>query len=122
MAKNPIRQVDGKPVPCPSSYQWSQTDVSAANAGRTEDVTMDKMRIGMVAKLDLAWQNVSTQTASEVLQLFDPEYITVEFLDPKIGGYRTSEFYVGDRSAPLYSTTNGVWSNVSFNIIERRGR
>lgn len=122
MGENPIRQVNGQMIPCPSSYQWSQSDVSASNAGRTEDVTMDKMRIGMVAKLDLAWQNVSTEVASQILKAFDPEYIIVEFLDPKIGGYRTSEFYVGDRSAPLYSTSNGVWSNVSFNIIERRGR
>ena len=119
---NPIRSVDGRSVKCPSSYQWSLQDISAADAGRTEDTNMDKMRIGQIVKLELAWQNISIDEASDILRAFDPEYIKVCYLDAKEGQYKTSVFYVGDRSTPMYNSRLGIWSNVAFNLIERKGR
>ena len=118
---NPIRSVDGKAIKCPSSFLWKLEDVSASDAGRTEDVTMHKKRVGQVVSLELSWQNISTQEVSALLQAFNPEYITVCYLDAMQGEYVTSEFYVGNRSSPLYNALKGVWSNLSFNIIRRKG-
>lgn len=118
---NPIRSVDGKTVSCPSSYMYKLEDVSAADAGRTEDTVMHKNRIGQLVGLELSWQNITTAVVSEILQAFNPQYITVCYLDAMRGKYVTSEFYVGNRSAPLYNAKKGLWSNVSFNIIERSG-
>nr|DAG16230.1 MAG TPA: protein of unknown function DUF5037 [Bacteriophage sp.] len=118
---NPLRSVDGKLVKCPSSYQWKMQDISASDAGRTEDTKMDKKRIGQIRKIELEWQNVTVKEASAILQAFNPEYITVCYLDAMTGTYRTGEFYVGDRSTPLYNAKLGVWNNVAFNIIERTG-
>lgn len=119
---NPIRSVDGMAVPCPSSYLYKLEDASAADAGRTEDIMMHKKRIGQLVGIELSWQNISTSTVSRILQAFDPEYVTVNYLDAKVGGYVTAVFYVGDRSAPLYNARKGLWSNVSFNLIKRSGR
>nr|DAT82599.1 MAG TPA: hypothetical protein [Caudoviricetes sp.] len=118
---NPLRSVDGKLVKCPSSYQWKMQDISASDAGRTEDTKMDKKRIGQIRKIEFEWQNVSIEDAAAILQAFNPEYIEVCYLDAMTGTYRTSEFYVGDRSTPLYNAKLGVWNNVAFNIIERKG-
>ena len=118
---NPIRSVDDKEVRCPSSYVYKLEDISADGAGRTEDTVMDKMRIGQIVGLELSWSNLPTGEVSEILQAFDPEYVTVCYLDAKTGDYETSEFYVGNRSAPLYNARLGLWSNVSFNLIERSG-
>lgn len=118
---NPIRSVNGNAIKCPSSYLWKLEDVSASDAGRTEDIVMHKKRIGQVVALELSWKNVSTAEVSEILQAFNPEYITVCYLDAMQGKYITSEFYVGNRSAPMYNSFKGLWSNVSFNIIERSG-
>lgn len=118
---NPILSVNGVAVKCPSSYQFDLQDISAADAGRTEDTNMDKMRIGQAVKLELSWQGIYTSDVAPILRAFNPEYITVTYLDALDGGYRTSEFYVGDRSAPMYSSLTGLWNNVSFNLIERRG-
>lgn len=118
---NPIRSVDGQAIACPSGYQWSLQDISASDAGRTEDTVMQKKRIGQAVKLELSWQNIPTDVVSSILQAFDPEYIKVCYLDARQGQYVTSEFYVGDRTAPLYNARKGLWSNVSFNIIERSG-
>ena len=116
---NPIRSVGAAIVPPPSGFEWKLSDVSAADAGRTEDAKMHKMRIGQKVHLELEWQNIPTQDASIILRAFNPEYINVTYLDPMQGDYITKRFYVGDRSAPSYSTRLGLWSNVSFNIIEQ---
>ena len=122
MDYNPIRSVDGVAVKCPSAYQWKLSDVSAADAGRTEDTVMDKMRIGQCVHLELEWHNLTIEEASQVLKAFNPEYIKGCYLDAMAGKWLTSEFYVGDRSTPLYNSTLGIWSNIAFNIIERDGR
>ena len=119
---NPIQSVDGYSIPCPSSYVYKLSDISAADAGRTEDTTMDKMRIGQCVHLELSWSYLTTAEVATLLTRFNPEYINVRFLDAMSGGYRNSDFYVGDRSAPLYNALLGRWTNVSFNIIERSGR
>lgn len=119
---NPIQSVGGATIPCPSSYTYKLSDISAPDAGRTEDTTMDKMRIGQCVHLELQWLGLTTAEVSQVLTAFNPEYISVNFLDALSGSYKTSTFYVGDRSAPLYNAALGRWTNVSFNIIERSGR
>lgn len=117
---NPIQSVNGSVVPCPSSFQWKESDLSAPDAGRTENGVMQKMTIGKKIHLELSWQNVTTADASTILRAFTAmEYFTVRYLDPKVADFVTKTFYVGDRSAPAYNTYLGLWSNVSFNIIER---
>lgn len=117
---NPIRSVNGRTIPCPTAYQWKLSDVSAADAGRTEDALMHKMMIAQKVHLELEWQNVSTAIASQVLKAFNSsQYLTVVYLDPMAGTYRTKTFYVGDRAVPAYNVAMDLWSNVSFNIIER---
>ena len=118
---NPIRSVDGHSVKCPSAYTWKLEDISSSDAGRTEDTKMDKMRIGQVVGLELSWKNLTTEEVSAILKAFNPEYIMVSYLDAMEGTYVESEFYVGNRSAPLYNAAKGLWSNVSFNLIDRSG-
>jgi len=74
---NPIRSVDGKAIYCPSSYLWKLEDVSAPDAGRTEDTEMHKKRIGQIVGIELSWQNISSEVVAELLQTFNPEYIMV---------------------------------------------
>lgn len=118
---NPILSVDGVPVKCPSSYLWKLEDISASDAGRTEDTVMDKKRIGQLVGLELSWNNIKTSEVSAILKAFNPQYIMVRYFDAMEGDYVTSEFYVGNRSAPLYNSRKNLWQNVSFNLIERSG-
>ncbi len=116
---NPLKSVGGVTVPVPSSYEYQLSDVSSSDAGRTEDGLMHKMRIAQKVHLNLAWQNVKTADVSTILNAFNPEYISIQYLDAKAGAYLTKTFYVGDRSVPAYNTSLGLWSNISFNVIER---
>lgn len=115
---NPIKSVGGRAIPCPSKYDWTINDVSAPQAGRTEDGKMHKMRVDRKRKLELEWKNVTTAEAGAVLNAFAPEYVSVNCLDPLAGGYVTKTFYSGDQKSSAYSTLLGVWT-VSFNVIEQ---
>lgn len=117
-AFNPIQMVDGVAIPAPSKYDWKLSDVSAADAGRTEDAKMHKMRIAQKVHLELEWQNVSDAVARAVLTAFQPEYITVYYYDYKDMTYNSKRFYVGDRSVTSYNRVKGI-STISFNIIEQ---
>lgn len=115
----PSGQLVYSSVKCPSSFVYRLQDVSAPEAGRTEDTLMQKMRIAQKVKIDLEWSGVTTAELSAILRAFNPEYISVKFLDPYANAVSTKTFYVGDRSAPMYNATEGLWENVAFNIIER---
>ena len=117
-AYNPIQSVGGVAVPCPSKYDWKLSDVSAADAGRTEDALMHKMRIAQKVHIELEWSNVSDAVAQTVLTAFQPEYISVRYYDYKAMGFQTKTFYVGDRTVSSYSRINGI-GTISFNIIEQ---
>ncbi len=119
---NPIQSVDGVSIPAPASpdgYQWDMEDLSDSSAGRTEDGTMHKNRIGQKIAVSLSWKNLTTAEVSTILKAFNPEYVSVRYLDPMQGGYQTKTFYVGNRTAPLYNGKIGRWSNLSFKIIEK---
>jgi len=117
MAFEAIKTVDGQSLLVqPSQYRLIYSDQSSEDAGRTEDGTMIKSRIGTVVGIDLGWQNLATEQGSHVINLFWPEYVDVEFLDLKAGGYITKRFYSGDKNSNLYNAVLGVWEQIQFNI------
>jgi len=121
---NPIRAVGSNTtLPAPAKYIYNAQDVSAPDAGRTEDVKMQKKRIGLVPAFDLGWNALTLAEISAVLKAFvQNEYFQFDHLDPMVGGFVTEEFYVGDRSAPLYNSTLDFWENVEFTVIRRDGK
>ena len=118
---NPIQSVDNNTnIPCPCRYEWDESDVSDTNAGRSEDAKMHKMMIATKVHIYLEWQNIFTSEAATILQAFtSSEYFNVKYLDPKQNGFVTKRFYVGDRKAPVYNTYKGIWTEISFTIIEQ---
>lgn len=114
--------VNGVALPDPSEMSWGLMDVSASDAGRTEDTRMHKNRLGQKRKIELGWNNIKPAAASMILQAVNPEYINVTYFDAMSGTMQTREMYVGDRSAPLkwwHGSTGRYYSRLSFNLIER---
>lgn len=124
-AVNPITHVyphGGSPAAWtlpPSKYVVTFEDVSSSDAGRVESGKMYKKRIGRAFAIQLEWAGVSNANAATILAAFSPEYIDVTFLDPWTNSFITKEFYVGNRTAPLYNATLGIWENIAFSIISR---
>lgn len=113
--------VDGVSIKEPSKFDWSLQDVSSADSGRTEDSKMHKLRVAQKVKIALQWTMTTPAETAQILQAFQPEYIMVTYHDALLNDYRTAEFYVGDRSAPVkkWWVNEKLYESVSFNIIER---
>lgn len=115
----------------PSELEWSLQDVSSPDSGRDLDAKMWKERLplpnGQKIKLVCKFNNVTWREASRILNAIQPEYITVTYPDILALEMKTKEFYVGDRSCPVYMWTgdastadpNKLLSSVSFDLIER---
>lgn len=106
-------------VPCPSGFKYLLTDVSSSDAGRSENFIMNKMRKGQSRTVDLEWKYLTIAECSYLLNAFNSEYLSINYLDAKDGGWVTREFYVGDRATPLYNSAIGRWESISFTIIQR---
>ena len=113
--------VNGVSIKTPSKYAPVLQDISASDAGRTDDMRMHKNRIGQKWKISLAWNSPTPEETSSILQAFDPEYFMVTFINPKTNSMETREFYAGDKSAPMKQWFVGGkrYEQVSFHIIER---
>lgn len=116
---NPIQSVGSNTVPPPSVYDFDIGDVSDSDAGRNEAGKMFKNLIGSCAKIELSWNNVSFADGATILNAFKNEYFSMTFFDGLKGTFRTASFYRGDISAKMYSYNLGLWSSISFNVIER---
>lgn len=113
-------------MPDPSTLEWGLQDVSAPDAGRTQDVnaTMYKEYITSKRKLKLAWLNPTMEDASTVLKAVNREYFQVRYWDVMDGEYQTRTFYAGDRTAPfkwfnLPRSDSKRLTNLTFDVIER---
>ena len=112
---------DGVLIKTPSVFSWGLNDVSAADAGRTDDALMHKNRIAQKRKISLAWNNPTKVETASILQAFNPEYVKVTYPDAMSGKYETREFYRSDPVAPMkvWTVGNKRYAQLSFDIIER---
>lgn len=117
---NPLRSVGGTAVKSPSGYTYKLADISAKDAGRTEDYVMQKKKVGQQIALDLEWSYLTDEEIAAVLTAFDPEYINITYKDAKANAYLTKEFYVTDRTSPMYNSYLGLWTNLAFSVVSRK--
>ena len=106
-------------LPIPSVYSYELDDVSEPDAGRVENGYMYKKRIGQVFAVELEWWGLNSAQVSALMKAFDAEYLNVKVWDAKAGTWATTEMYVGNRTAPMYSATLNIWSNLKFKLIKR---
>lgn len=116
---NFLYSVNGKKVKCPTKFNPRVSDISGENAGRTLDGTMHKDKQGQKYSVDLMWDVLNTAELSEILKIFDDEYLTVVYLHVKEGKFITDEFYIGDRAVQAYNSALDIWENLEFTLIQR---
>ena len=118
--KKTLIKINGQYIPNPSSLQWGIQSVSDSNAGRDMSGKMHVNLVTRKRKLQLTWNAVDFNTASEILSAVNGETFTVEYRDALTNNMERRTFYVGDRTAPVYSYAVGRqwYSNISFDLIE----
>lgn len=121
MAHTGMLTVNNVAIKSPSTMSWGLQDVSAPDAGRTEDALMHKDRVAQKIKLSVAWNNITPTDAHNIVSAFNPEYVNVSYYDILAGGVVTKTFYTGDKEAPfkIWTVGNKRFSTLSFDLIER---
>lgn len=130
--RNPIEwvKVDLADAPMyiktPSAYDFEIDDISKPDAGRTANGTMVKSQLYVNGKpkrafaISMEWQYLSSADIAGLLSVFQAaEYLHVRYFNPVSDSYYTAQFYVGNRTMPMYNKTMGIWTTLSLKLISR---
>lgn len=117
-----VNGVDFVPYLVSEGYKVTREDGDGASAGRTMDYTMHRARIATKYALDLEFLPLYTADAQKVLQATLPEYVTITYTNPYLGGDRTSTFYISKGSAVIdlsFKDGKDRWLIDSIHAAER---
>lgn len=116
-----INGTDIMPYLIEDGLEWSRNDLDSSDAGRTMDGVMHRGRIATKIKLNITIKPLETEALSVILNLLQPEFFTVEYLDPLFGA-RSVRMYSNNITAKLrcrYNAESGKWDSFSVPLVER---
>lgn len=105
----------------PQSLQWDIADLEAAS-GRNQAGKYFRDRIGVKRTLSCSWGALSDEDVAVLLSMMEGNFFMLEYPDALTGKVRCSEFYVGNRTAPMMRKSDDgsyMWQNLSATFTER---
>lgn len=108
------------PVKTPSEYQVTVLDLDSEKSTRNANGNLTRTRIAIKRKLSITFPPTTIpemQTILNALHNGGKTSFYCKYLDPK-DGVITKQFYVGDRTAPLYNNVLGRWDKMFVEFIE----
>jgi hypothetical protein len=118
-----ILQINKIDIADPMTLTWDIYDLDSEDAGRNQLGQMFRDRVAVKRKINCTWPPMNDFEMAALLQAMDDVFFTLRYPDAHDGGYREGEFYVGDRSTPVYMWNNEkqkyLWEGLSANFIER---
>ena len=119
---NIVFKVDGVTIPTPTTYEWSQEDLSSEETGRTLDGIMHKDVIDYKDAYKCTWKKLSwADTATLLGAIRGKTKVVLQYADPIIPNQmNTGEFYVGKRSTAAMdlSDPGRAWKDIGFTFTE----
>lgn len=109
------------PEPAHKGAVFSIQDIDSSETGRNQQGTLMRDRVATKIKWQLTFPPLSQQMLSSLLGALSSAQFSFTYPDPlKSSGTSTVSCYVGDRTAPVYSTSEDLpmWENVSFSIVQ----
>ena len=113
--------INGTWLKTPAQIKWSESDVSDPKSGRTLDGVMHKRTVARKRKLSCKWPVMTFSEASLVVNVLgSSDSFSMTYYDLKANGYRTADFYSGDRSADYkwVLDCSKIVENLSCDVIE----
>ncbi|WP_455428874.1 DUF6711 family protein [Lactiplantibacillus pentosus] len=115
-------KIGGTVVKAPQSLEVAIQDIDA-KASRDANGLLHRDRVAIKRKLTVKWGPLTLAENSTILKAVSGQFFSCSYLDPQEGAVVTKTFYVGDRTAPIYTlnpvTSDYIWQNVSMNFIEQ---
>lgn len=106
------------------SVNISDLDSESSSRNALGQMMRDRIRGGKDAlrKINVKCRPLNNGEMKSVMEVISTQaFFFVTYPDPLTGGNRRAEFYVGDRSVPVYRAVDGkfLWSNLTFNLVEK---
>lgn len=119
-----IDGVDMTPYIAYKGVTWKRNDIDAPNTGRAMDGFMYRGRVTTKIRLDVKCKPLTTEQAAIVLTAIMPEFVTVTYTDPQVGGEVTKTMYANNNPASyLLKDENhpelDLWDGITFPLVER---
>ena len=113
--------VNGKAIKNPSSFKIERYNVT--NMERLADASMAGDLIAKKRKFYFTYDAISGTDLDDILEaIWDTDALFFSLTYPDNGTNKTVQVYVGAIPTELHRagrTTNWVWKNVTFNLIEQ---
>lgn len=113
--------VNGKSIKNPSSFKIERYNVT--NMERLADATMVGDLIAKKRKFYFTYDAISGDDLDTILEaIWDSNALFFDLKYPENGVKKTAKVYVGSIPTELHragKTTNWVWKDVTFNLIEQ---
>ena len=104
-------------------YAIKRNDVDGENSGRiTMDAEMQRDRRAVKMELTLACRPLTGAEARKILNEIYPEFVTVDYYDPRVGLVEGVRMYSNNVPAEfLFRKPDGTewWDGIKFPLIER---
>ena len=116
-----VNGVDLLPYVAENGIKWTRFDVEAPDTGRTLDGVMHRGRVAKKVRLDITCRPLQSYEAAVVLAAIEPEYVTVQYVDP-MDGLVVKTMYSNNipvTCAMAYEDGTAVWRDLSFPLVER---
>jgi hypothetical protein len=113
--------INGVPVTQPAEVTYQRYDLDSEDSFRSLSGEMQRDRVTTKVKLECRWNALTADQMKPLLRAMQDVFFDIYYYDP-LEGYTTKTFYVGDRSAPVYSMVAGVgivFKSFSANFIEK---
>jgi hypothetical protein len=112
--------INGHNVPQPAEVVCQRYDLDSEDSFRSLTGEMQRDRVAVKVKLECRWNALDAQQMKQLLSEMQDVFFDIHYYDP-LEGPTTKTFYVGDRSAPVYSISGGrlIFKSFSANFIEK---
>lgn len=117
-----INGTDITPYIAFGGLKWQRADVDGPNAGRAMNGDMQRDRVAVKTRWDVTCRPLTSSELSTVLQLIQPEYVSVTCTDPITNTVQTNTFYSNNIPASYsHITPAGVeyWVGFTFPLIQK---
>ncbi len=117
-----INGVDITPYIAFGGLQWQRADIDGENAGRMLNGDMVRDRVAIKIRWDVTCRPLKSEEIATVLQLVEPEYVSVQYTDPATNSTKTNMFYSNNIPASYairHKDGTEWWGGLTFPLIQQ---
>lgn len=120
-----VLKIDGfdiVPYTANEGLKWQRQDVDGPSAGRSTNGDVIRDRIAIKIRWDVTCRPLTGEEQAIILQLIEPEFVSVEYLDPVTNQVTRGTFYSNNFSTSYkIKRKNGtnVWAGLTFPLVQK---